>query len=126
MRNPEDQESNLDKPIIPLKAIVAELLEGDKSLFDPLIPAVIEAWGRAVPESLRRGMTMEGIREGTLHLSVTNPVIGQQFQFLKESVREKMNTLLGEMVVQRIMVKAGPPLALPPPGKKGSRSRAKG
>jgi hypothetical protein len=117
----------LDKPVIPLKAIVAELLEGDKSLVDPLIPAVIEAWGRAVPESLRRGMTMEGIREGTLHLAVTNPVIGQHFQFLKESVREKMNTLLGETVVKRIMVKAGPPLAqTPPTRKKNSRFKDKG
>jgi hypothetical protein len=117
----------LDKPVIPLKNIVAELLEGDKALFDPLIPAVIQAWGQAVPESLRRGITMERIREGTLHLSVANPVVGQQFQFLKESIREKMNTLLGESVVKRIVVKAGPPLApTPPNGKTGSRSEVKG
>jgi hypothetical protein len=98
----------LDKPITPLKNIVAEILGGDQTLIDPLIPAVIQAWGQTVPPSLRQGITMERIREGTLHLSVTNPVVGQQFQFLKDSIREKMNTLLGAKVVKRIVVKAGP------------------
>jgi hypothetical protein len=115
----------LDKPVTSLKSIVSEILEGNQAIIDPLIPAVIQAWGQAVPESLRQGITMDRIREGTLHLSVTNPVVGQQFQFLKESIREKMNLLLGATVVKRILVKAGPPMNLTPP-KREKRLEGKG
>jgi hypothetical protein len=108
----------MDEKIIPLKNIVDELWSGGNPLIDPQIPAVIEAWKRVVPESLRPGITLEGIREGTLHLSVSNPVVGQQFQFLKDSIRGKMNDLLGEPVVKRIRVKAGPPLTLSSSPKK--------
>jgi hypothetical protein len=110
----------MDDKIIPLKNIVDALWSGGNPLIDPLVPAVIEAWRRVVPESLRPGITLEGIREGTLHLSVSNPVVGQQFQFLKDSIRGKINEILGEPVVQRIRVKAGPPLTLRPSGKKTS------
>jgi hypothetical protein len=98
----------MDDKIIPLKNIVETLWSGGNPLIDPLVPAVIEAWRRVVPESLRPGITLEGIREGTLHLSVSNPVVGQQFQFLKDSIRGKMNEILGKPVVKRILVKAGP------------------
>jgi hypothetical protein len=118
--------TQLDKPITSLKNIVAEILEGEHTLIDPLIPAVIQAWGQVVPESLRQGIIMERIREGTLHLSVTNPVVGQQFQFLRDSIREKMNTLLGEKVVKRIVVKAGPAMApVSASKKKGAAPGAK-
>jgi hypothetical protein len=116
----------LDKPIIPLKNIVAEILEGDQTLIDPLIPAVIQAWGQTVPASLRQGITMERIREGTLHLSVTNPVVGQQFQFLKDSIREKMNNILGDKVVKRIVVRPGPAMApISASKKKGAAPKSK-
>ncbi len=110
----------MDDKIIPLKNIVDALWAGDSPLIDPLVPAVIEAWRRVVPESLRPGITLEGIREGTLHLSVSNPVVGQQFQFLKDSIRGKMNDILGEPVVKRILVKAGPPMTFRPSGGKPS------
>ena len=110
----------MDEKIIPLKNIVDTLWSGGNPLIDPQVPAVIEAWKRVVPESLRPGITLEGIREGTLHLSVSNPVVGQQFQFLKDSIRGKINDILGEPVVKRIRVKAGPPLAITPPSKRAS------
>jgi hypothetical protein len=101
----------MEKPILPFKNIVDELWTGEHALIDPRVPAVIAAWCQVVPESLRKGITMEGIREDTLYLSVSNPVVGQQFQFLKESIREKMNAILGGPAVKRIQVKAGPPFA---------------
>jgi len=97
----------MKKDPFPLKSIVRELWAGGNPVIDPLIPAVIEAWSRVVPESLRPGICLEGIREGTLYLLVSNPVVGQQLQFLKESIREKMNTILGESVVKNIRIKSG-------------------
>ncbi len=99
----------MDKDVRTFKTIIGELLAGKDSLVDPLIPAVIEAWVRVVPESLRPGITLEGIREGTLCLLVSNPVAGQQFQFLKDSIREKINEVLGKPVVKGIRIKPGSP-----------------
>jgi hypothetical protein len=96
-----------EKEVVPIKSIVKELWTGGNSLIDPLVPAVIEAWSRVVPASLRPAICLEGIREGTLHLLVSNPVVGQQLQFLKESLREKINAILGGPIVKGIRVKAG-------------------
>jgi hypothetical protein len=97
------------KEVVPLKNVVQELWMGENSVIDPLVPAVIEAWGLVVPASLRSGIYLEGFREGTLYLLVSNPVVGQQFQFLKESIREKINEKLGKPVVKAIRVKPGAP-----------------
>jgi hypothetical protein len=115
----------MDREVLPFKTIMRELLAGKDSFVDPLIPAVIEAWLRAVPESLRPGITLEGIREGTLCLLVSNPVAGQQFQFLKDSIREKINEILGEPVVKGIRLKPGsPPVMIPSRGKKADHVQA--
>jgi hypothetical protein len=97
------------KEVVPLKSIVQGLWMGENSVIDPLVPAVIEAWGMVVPASLRSGIYLEGFREGTLYLLVSNPVVGQQFQFLKESIREKINERLEKPVVKVIRVKPGAP-----------------
>lgn len=86
-----------------------DLLAGKDSLVDPLVPAIIEAWVRVVPESLRPGIYLEGIRDGILCLLVSNPAAGQQFQFLKDSIREKINEMLGKPVIKGIRIKAGSP-----------------
>jgi hypothetical protein len=120
----------MKKEAVPLKTIVQELWSGGNSVINPLIPAVIEAWTRVVPDSIRQGICLEGIHEGTLHLLVSNPVVGQQFQFLRETIREKMNVILGAPVVKAIRVKPGSFPAMrptapesggyksPPPGKR--------
>jgi hypothetical protein len=99
----------MEREVLPFKTVIQELLAGQDLLVDPLVPAVIEAWGRVIPESLRQGICLEGIREGTLCLSVSNPAAGQQFQFLKDFVRDKINEILGKPVVQGFRMKPGSP-----------------
>ena len=95
------------KEVVPVKNIIQDLLAGENPLIDPLVPALIEAWNRVVPESLRPSTCLEGIREGTLHLLVSNPVAGQQLQFLKDSLRDNINLILGKAVVKGIRIKSG-------------------
>lgn len=96
-----------EKEVFPFKDIVQDLWTGGNPLIDPLVPAVIKAWSQVVPESLRPAVCLEGIREGTLHLLVSNPVVGQHLQFLKESIQKKINELLGGPVVKGIRVRTG-------------------
>ncbi len=120
-----EKKKPMDKEVLPFKTVMRELLTGKDSLVDPLIPAVIEAWIRVVPESLRSGVTLEGIREGTLCLLVSNPVAGQQFQFLKDSIREKINEILGKPVVKGIRIRPGsPPVMIPCRKEKSDRVQA--
>lgn len=97
------------KEVVPFKSVVEELWMGNNPVIDPLVPAVIEAWSQVVPASLRSGIYLEGVRKDTLYLLVSNPAVGQQFQFLKESLREKMNEILGKPVIKEIRVKPGSP-----------------
>ncbi|MEW6188371.1 MAG: DUF721 domain-containing protein [Thermodesulfobacteriota bacterium] len=90
-----------------IKSVVGELWSGGDAVIDPTITSVIAAWSRVVPKSLRSGMCLEGFREGTLHVLVSNPVVGQQLQFQKEILREKMNALLGKPLIKGFRIKSG-------------------
>jgi hypothetical protein len=96
-----------EKEVFPFKDVVQDLWAGGNPLIDPLVPALIKVWRQVVPESLRPAVCLEGIREGTLHLLVSNPVVGQHLQFQKESIQNKINELLGRPVVKGIRIKTG-------------------
>jgi len=96
-----------EKEVFSFKDIVQELWTGGDTLIDPLVPALIKAWSQVIPASLRPSVCLEGLREGTLHLLVSNPVVGQHLQFTKESIQEKINQLLGGPVVKGIRVRTG-------------------
>jgi hypothetical protein len=91
----------------PLKNVVSELWTGGEAIIDPTITSIIEAWSKIVPNSLRSGMCLEGFREGTLHILVSNPVVGQQLQFQKEILREKLNALLRKPLIKGFRIKTG-------------------
>jgi hypothetical protein len=91
----------------PLKNILTELSSGTDPLIDPSVLAVIEAWRKVVPPSLRPALCLEGLREGVLHLLVSHPAAAQQLQFQKEVLVEKMNRLLNKPLVRGIRVKVG-------------------
>jgi hypothetical protein len=97
----------MKKEIFSFKNIVQDLWTGKSPLINPLVPAVIKAWEQTVPGSLRSKIQLEGFKDGALYLIVSNPVAGQQFQFMKDSVQEKINGILGGPVIKQIRVKAG-------------------
>jgi hypothetical protein len=96
-----------EKEVLPVKKIIENLWAGENPLIDPLVPTVIEAWNRVVPGSLRPVTCLEGMREGILHILVSNPVAGQQLQLLKDSLRDEINEILGKVVVKGFRIKSG-------------------
>jgi hypothetical protein len=99
----------MEKEAMALKGILDELWRDKAPWVDPLIPQIIEAWKKVIPQSLRSGLYLEGYREGTVYLLVSNPVAGQQFQFFKESCGERINVLLNQPLVKRFRIRAGTP-----------------
>ena len=105
-----------DKKIQSLGTILQDLLNPGGLSLDPIVPRVIELWAEMIPDSLRPYTCLEGLREGTLQVLVSNPAAAQQFQFLKESLRLEINRRLNQTVVKEIRIKTG---HLPPqdPGR---------
>lgn len=95
------------KEVPSLKDIVSELTSGAESVIDPTVLAVIEAWQRVLPPSLRPVLCLEGFRDGLLFVLASHSVAAQQLQFQKDVLLAKMNRLLGKPLVTGIHVKTG-------------------
>jgi hypothetical protein len=98
---------------LPIGKILQRFWEDKNPLVDPLIPRILQAWQEAVPQSLRSGLYLERFQGGILHVLISNPVAGQQFQFIKETTCQTINAHLGIPLVKGVRLKAG----APPPEK---------
>jgi Dna[CI] antecedent, DciA len=65
---------------LPINKILQQFWEDKNPLVHPLIPRVLMAWQEVVPDTLRSGLYLERFQEGILHILISNPVAGQQFQ----------------------------------------------
>ena len=100
-----------DKKMQSLGTILQGLINDGGLPFDPVVPQVIELWSEMIPEALRPYLCLEGLKEGTLQVVVSNPAAAQQFQFLKESLRQEINRRLNQTLVKEVRLKTG---QLPP------------
>jgi hypothetical protein len=105
-----------DKKMQSLGTILQGLINQGGLPIDPVVPQVIELWLEMIPEALRPYVCLEGIKDGTLQVVVSNPAAGQQFQYMKESLRQEINRRLNQNLVKEVRLKTG---QLPPrdPGR---------
>jgi predicted nucleic acid-binding Zn ribbon protein len=96
MRKPQPLRSILEKTIkaleidVPLKTY-----------------SIMGAWKEIVGESVAGHSQPRSIRNRILFIDVTHPTWMQQLQFLKPTLLEKVNTFLGEPLIQDIRFKLG-------------------
>ncbi len=100
-----------DKKMQSLGTILQGLINEGGLPIDPVVPQVIELWTEMVPEAMRPYICLEGFKDGTLQVVVSNPAAAQQFQFLKESLRQEINRRLNQTLVKEVRLKTG---QLPP------------
>jgi Dna[CI] antecedent, DciA len=96
-----------DKKMQSLGTILQGLINGGGLPIDPLVPQVIELWSEMIPEALRPYTCLEGLKGGTLQVVVSNPAAAQQFQFLKEPLRQEINRRLNQKIVKEVRLKTG-------------------
>ncbi len=96
-----------DNKIQSLGTILQGLINGGGLPIDPVIPQVIELWSEMIPEALRPYTCLEGLKEGTLQVVVSNPAAAQQFQFLKEPLRQEINRRLNQTLINEVRLKTG-------------------
>lgn len=86
-------------------------------------------WDAEVGESVARHAQPDGFRAGVLSVRVDGSVWMQELQFLKESLRSRLNQRLGEPLIRDIYFVSGKPLtrtkpAAAPPPPVGERAAA--
>ncbi len=96
-----------DKKMQSLGTILQGLINGGGLPIDPVVPQVIELWSEMIPEALRPYTCLEGLKEGTLQVVVSNPAAAQQFQFLKEPLRQEINRRLNQTLIKEVRLKTG-------------------
>jgi hypothetical protein len=69
--------------------------------------SILGAWNEIVGESVADHSQPRSIRNRILFIDVTHPTWMQQLQFLKSTLLEKVNTFLGEPLIQDIRFKVG-------------------
>jgi len=79
--------------------------------------SILGAWNEIVGESVGGQAQPRSIRNRILFIDVSHPTWMQQLQFLKPTLLEKVNTFLGEPLIQDIRFKLGkvsPNIPAPP------------
>lgn len=69
--------------------------------------SILGAWNEIVGESVAAHSQPHSIRNRILFIDVAHPTWMQQLQFLKPTLLEKVNTFLGESLIQDIRFKLG-------------------
>jgi len=69
--------------------------------------SILGAWSEIVGESVAAHSQPHSIRNRILFVDVAHPTWMQQLQFLKPTLLEKVNTFLGESLIQDIRFKLG-------------------
>lgn len=107
----------MKKPL-PLRSILDQTLKG-LNLARPMKGySLWGAWKEIVGEALAFQAQPRSIRNRILFIDVSHSTWMQQLQFLKPDLLKKINTFLGEPLIEDIRFRLGkitPPLPPPPP-----------
>ena len=94
--------------LLPLKDIITSLLNDPKLPFNPDDGRIWSVWEETVGSAIARNAQPEWIKGGKLRVRVSDPIWLQELGFVKETIKEKLNTNLGRKAVEMIEFRLGP------------------
>ena len=88
---------------------------------------ICRAWEKYCPGEFAGDAYPLGIRRGTLTLTVAHPAVAHQLSFMKETILDVLNGILGETALQDLRFEVGkiPPKILPGIKKNNTSSSEK-
>jgi len=95
------------RELTPLKDIISGLLTDGTLPFNPDDMDIWKVWDDVVGETISESARPTRIRKGRLSVTVSDPVWLQELHFLESAIREKLNSRLGRMAVERIDFRVG-------------------
>jgi len=96
----------MDKPQ-PIRSILENTIKSLEIDVPLKTYSILAAWNEIVGESVAAHSRPRTIRNRILFIDVAHPTWMQQLQFLKPTLLEKINTFLGESLIQDIRFKLG-------------------
>ena len=94
--------------LLPLKEIIASLLNDPKLPFNPDDGRIWSVWEETVGSAIAQHAQPEWIKSGKLRVRVSDPIWLQELGFVKETIKEKLNKRLGRKAVGNIEFRLGP------------------
>ena len=91
----------------PVSELLSTLFAGTPAESRLKEGAIWEVWDRTVGSQIASRAKPAAIRNGVLTVVVSSAPWLQQLSFLKDQIREKLNTALGEEMVKDIFLRAG-------------------
>jgi hypothetical protein len=91
----------------PLRSILEKTVKALEIDVPLKTHSILGAWKEIVGESVAGHSQPHSIRNRILFIDVAHPTWMQQLQFLKPTLLEKVNTFLGESLIQDIRFKLG-------------------
>jgi predicted nucleic acid-binding Zn ribbon protein len=90
-----------------LRDIISGLLSDGTLPFNPDDVDIWRVWDEVVGETISESARPSRIKKGRLSVTVSDPIWLQELNFLESSIREKLNSRLGRMAVDRIDFRVG-------------------
>jgi predicted nucleic acid-binding Zn ribbon protein len=96
-----------DEGLVPLKDVMAAILKDPSLPFNPKDALIWEVWEDVVGDTIAKNARPSWIKDGRLRVDVTNPIWLQELEFVKESIRGRLNERMGREAVKRIEFRLG-------------------
>jgi hypothetical protein len=93
--------------LIPLRDIISGLLRDGTLPFNPDDVDIWKVWDDVVGETISKSARPSRIKKRRLSVTVSDPIWLQELHFLESTIREKLNSRLGRMAIDRIDFKVG-------------------
>jgi predicted nucleic acid-binding Zn ribbon protein len=90
-----------------LRDIISGLLTDGTLSFNPDDVDIWKVWNEVVGETISESARPTRIRKGRLSVTVSDPIWLQELNFLETTIREKLNSKLGRMAVDKIDFRVG-------------------
>jgi predicted nucleic acid-binding Zn ribbon protein len=93
--------------LTPLRDIISGLLNDGTLPFNPDDVDIWKIWDEVVGETISESARPSRIRKRRLRVTVSDPIWLQELNFLEPIIREKLNSRLDRMAVDKIDFKVG-------------------
>lgn len=90
------------KSLTSLKEIITSILDDSRLPFNPNDARIWEIWDEVVGSAIAKNAQPSWIKNGRLRISVADPIWQQELNFVKETIKDKLNKKLGRTAVEKI------------------------
>ena len=103
----EPAEKKRKKELTSLRDIITGLLTDGTLPFNPDDVDIWRVWDEVVGETISQSARPTRIKKRRLSVTVSDSIWLQELSFLESTIREKLNSRLGRMAVDRIDFRVG-------------------